>query len=122
MQPEFDQVFRADALLLAVLDRAQVDGLFAVPPATFDVGQLLGPARCPRRSAGLEQRSRYLPSRLTSSLITYVGSLVGAADRLLTLGEEPGAHGGGALGLLGVVADDEPTSSSHIPRGRSTLL
>jgi hypothetical protein len=33
---------------------------------------------------------------------------VGAGDQLLELGQQPGADGGVAVGLVGVVADDEP--------------
>lgn len=51
------------------LDRAQVDDLSHVPPAAFDIEQLLV-AACDVRDGGWEPlaRSRYLPSGLVSVL------------------------------------------------------
>jgi hypothetical protein len=52
-----------------VVDRPQVDDLLEVPPAAFDLQQLLGAKReVLGRQVGSLQRSRYLPSRLVSAV------------------------------------------------------
>src|SRR6266511_808059 len=131
----------ADALLLAVVDRAQVDHLLHVAPAAFDLQQLLvakrdllgrqvrvraaqqvlavevglgldGPLVGAQQPAGRDAQVAVEP-RLGGQYSAQLGplgraELVGAGDRLGELGQQPGADGGVAVGLLGVVADDEP--------------